>query len=140
MPRRFSSSAGTPWDTVRAPRSDLWATVGNLAEKIRQQPNGDRPFSVRSSPDASRVIERRSADAYKGSPVWRRSCDSRSVTREAPFDDLPISTDDRAGIRRLTPWIPHSSIKAGLSWRSSQDAQTSRWILLSQFMFRLIDF
>ena len=47
--------------------------------------------------------------------------------REAPFDDPVIETDDRAGIRRLAPWIPHSSInRAGLSWRSSQDAQTSR--------------
>ena len=140
MPHRFSSSGGAPWDTVRAPCGDPWATVGNLAEKIHLRPNGDRPFSVRSSPDASHVIERRSADAYKGSPVRRRSCDSRTVTREAPFDDPPISTDNRAGIRRLTPWIPHSSIKAGLSWRSSQDEQTSRWILLWQFMFRLIDF
>ena len=140
MPPRFSSSAGAPWDTVQSPRGDLWATVANLAEKIPRRPNGDRQFSVRSLPDASCVIERRSADGYKGSPAWRRSCDSCVVTHEALFDDPPISMDDRAGIRRLTLWIPHSSIKAGLLWRSSQDAQTSRWILLLQFMFRLIDF
>ena len=127
MPPHFSSSTGAAWDTILAPRGDPWATVGNVAAKIRRRPNGDLAFSVRSPHDASSVIERRSADAYKGTPAWRRSCDSRAVTREAPLDDPAISTDDRAGIRRLTPWIPQSSInRAGLSWRSSQDAQTSR--------------
>ena len=113
MPPHFSSSAGFPWDTVRAPCGDQWATVGNLAVKIHRRPNGDLAFSVRSPRDASRVIERRSADAYKGTPAWRRSCDPaipRTVTHEMPFDDPAIATDDHAGIRRLTPWIPHSSI------------------------------
>ena len=138
MPPHFSSSASAPWDTVRSMRGDPWATVGNLAVKIHRGPNGDLAFSVRWPHDASRVIERRSADAYKGTPAWWPSCDSRAVTREAPFDDPAIATVDRAGIRQLTPWIPHSSInRAGLSWRSSQDAQTSRWILLSQFIVQI---
>ena len=138
MPPHFSSSTGAPWYTVRAPRGDPWATVGNVVVKIRRRPSGDLAFCVRSPQDASRVIERRSADAYTGTPAWRRSCDSRAVTREAPFDDPATDTDDRAGIRRLAPWIPHSSInRAGLSWRSSHDAQTSRWILLSQFIVQI---
>ena len=127
MPPHFSSSGGDPW-----------ATVGNVAVKIRRRSNGDLAFSVRWPHDASRVIEWRSADAYKGTHAWWRSCDSRAVIREAPFDDPAIETDDRKGIRRLTPWIPHSSInRAGLWWRSSQDAQTSRWILLSQFIVQI---
>ena len=138
MPPHFSSCAGAPCDIVRSPSGDPWATVGNAAVKICWRPNGDLAFSVRWPHDASRVIERRSADAYKGTPTWRDSCDSSAVTCEAPFDDPAIETDDRAGIRRLTPWIPHSSInKAGLWWRSSQDAQTSRWILLSQFIVQI---
>ena len=103
MPQRFSSSGGDLWDTVGWPRGDPWATVGNLAKKIRRRPNGDRRISVRSPPDVSRVIERRSADAYKGRPIWRRSADARAATREAPPDHLTISTDDRTGIRRLPP-------------------------------------
>ena len=136
----FSSSAGTQWDPVRSPLGDPWATVGNLAEKIHRRPNGDQPFSARSSQDPSRIIVRRSTDGYKGKPIGQRSADSHVVTRKAPLDDPPINTDDRAEIHRLTFWIPHSSIKAGLLWMNSQDEQTSRWILLSQFMFRLIDF
>ena len=135
MPPHFSSSAGAPWDTVRSLSGDPWATVGKVAVKIRRRLNGDLAISIRWPHDASRVIEWRSADAYKGTPTWRPSCDSCAVTHEAPFDDPATATEDRARIRWLTPWTPHSCInRAGLTWRSSQDAHTSRWILLSQFI------
>ena len=100
---------------------------------IRQRPVGHRPIPERRSvghhPKCSgknlQAIERRSGNlrsmTAQWSPchrtkirqcllrahAWRPSCDSRAVTREAPFDDPAIATDDCAGILRLTPWIPH---------------------------------
>ena len=136
MPQRFYSSGGTPRDTVRSPHGDLWATVRNLVEKIRRRPNGDQGISVRSSRDSSRVIERRSTDVYKGKLAGRWPADSRAFTCRSPQDHPAVTTDDRTGICRFTSWIPHSSIKAGLLWRISQDEQTSRWTLWSQFMFK----
>ena len=136
MPQRFYSSGSTPWDTVRSPHGDLWATVRNLAKKIRRRPNGDQGISVWSSGDSSRMIEQRSTDVYKGKLAGWWPADSRAFTCRSLQDHPAVSTDDRTGICRFTSWIPHSSIKAGLLWMISQDEQTSRWTLLSQFMFK----
>ena len=136
MPQRFYSSGGTPRDTVQSPHGDLLATVWNLAEKIRRRHNGDRGISVWSSGDSSRMIERRSTDVNKGKLARRWPADSRAFTCRSPQDHPAVSMDDRTGICRFTSWIPHSSIKAGLLWMISQDEQTSRWTLLSQFMFK----
>ena len=84
---------------------------GSTLFLIRRRPVGHRPIpeqrsvghrrkcSSKNPHDASRVIERRSADTYKGAHAWRPSCDSRGVTREVLFDDPAIAMDDRAGIR-----------------------------------------
>ena len=48
------------------PSGNRTATVGNLVEKIRRRPNGDRLFSARSPQDPSRIIARKSTDDYKG--------------------------------------------------------------------------
>ena len=123
MPERFYSSSGIPWATVR-----------NLVEKKRLRPKRDLPLSVRPPLDSPLMIARRSNGVYKRklaggdsqipcrSPICHRSIIAR------------LPTSDRRGICRFPPWIPHSSIKAGLWWMSSQDEQTSRWILLLQFI------
>ena len=136
MPHRFYSSGGIRWDTVRSPHGNLWATVGNVAEKNRRRPNRDRALSARAPRDSSRMIARSSSDLYKVKLAGRWRADSRAVTCRWPQDHPAVYTDDRAGICQFTSWITHSSIKAGLWWMISQDEQTSRWILLSQFMLQ----
>ena len=136
MPHQFYTSGSIRWDTIRSPHGDLWATVGNLVEKKCIRPNGDRPLSARSLRDSSRMIARISSDLYKVKLAGRWRADSQAVTCRWPQDHPAVYTDYHAGICRFTSWITHSSIKAGLWWMISQDEQTSRWILLSQFMLR----
>ena len=133
MPQRFYSSGSIP---VRSLHGDPWATVRNLAEKNCRRPNGDRPLSVRSLRDSSRMIARTSSDIYKGKLAGQLFRDSRAITCRSPPDHPAVYMGDRAGIPLFPPWIPHSSIKAGLWWMISQDEQTSRWILPLQFILR----
>ena len=136
MPERFYSSGGIPWDTIRSPHGDPWATVQNLAEKNCRQPNGDWPLSVRSLRDSSRMIAQRSSDVYKGKLAGRWFADSQAITCRSPQDHPAVYMGDHAGISWFPLWIPHNSIKVGLWWMISQDEQTSRWILLLQFILR----
>ena len=99
MPPHFVSSGGAPWDTVRSLRGDRGATVRNVAEKIRRSSNGDPAIAVRWPHDDPRVIERRSADAYKGrfprghpwgAVRWSSDCNGWS-RRDPPINTLDPS-------------------------------------------------
>ena len=97
MPQRFYSSGSIPRDTVRSMHGDPWATVQNLAKKIRRRPNGDRSFSAWSPRDSSWIIARRSTDVYKGKLAGRWPTDSCAVTCRSPQDHPAVYTDDCVG-------------------------------------------
>ena len=134
MHQQIHSSGGIPRDTVRLPLGDPWATVWNIAEKKRRRPNGDQPLSVQPPRGAPQIIAWRTTGVYKRKLTGWRLADFKPITSRSPLDHARFPTGDRPGICRCPPWTPHSSIKAGLWWMSSQDKQTSRWILLLQFI------